>query len=430
MSGTIGIAFAGLLLLGVPIVFVLTIAGLIGIVLSPAGPAILAVVPQEIFRSLNSFPLLTIPMFILAGLIMSEGGLAKRLMDFAQTTAGRGRGGLGASMVAATMLFSGISGSATANTVAVGKVTLPSMVRQGYPLPFSAALLSASGASAGLIPPAVDLIIIGVIGNVSIASLFAAAILPALLSGIGLILVTLFISRRRGYGEAGGRLSLRDVFVAFVKTVPALFMIVLILGGIFSGVFTPTEASVMAVLYGLFVSIVIYRDFRVSMILPILKGTVQLSGIVMLIIAGSSVLSYALTINQVPQTMAAGIVAFTDNPYVFLLLVQVAFFLVGMIMDGLPALLVAMPILMPIARDLGIDPVHFGILVEVNIALGLATPPVGMCLYAAAAVSRLPLEKLIRPMLPFLGVLILTMLIATYVEDLSLFLPRLLGLHR
>jgi C4-dicarboxylate transporter DctM subunit len=343
---------------------------------------------------------------------------------------GRGRGGLGAATVVGTMLFSGISGSSTADTAAIGKVTLPSLQRQGYPLPFSAALLAASGASAALIPPTIDLIIIGVVANISIAALFAAGILPALLNGLGLILVILFISRRRGYGAYGDKLSLGEIIMAGIKAIPALAMIVLILGGILGGVFTPTEASVMAVVYGLFTSIVIYRELKVSMIIPMLRSTVMLTGVVMLIIAGSAVLSYALTINQLPQALASHVIATIDNPLVFLLVVQLIFFAISMFMDGLPALLVAMPILVPIARDLGIDPVHFGILVEVNIALGLATPPIGMCLYAACSVTRMPIEKIVRPMLPFVAVLVVTMIIITYAEDISLFLPRLMGLMR
>lgn len=430
MTILIAVVFVLLLVVGAPIMLVLAVSGLTGVLVSPAGSDILAVVPQEIFRSLNSFPLLSIPMFILAGNVMAEGGIARRLMDFAQATVGRGRGGLGAATVVGTMMFSGISGSSTADTAAIGKVTLPSLRQQGYPLPFSTALLAASGASAALIPPTIDLIIIGVVANISIAALFAAGILPALLNGLGLILVILYISHRKGYGINVGKPKLSEVVATGIKAVPALFMILLILGGILGGVFTPTEASVMAVVYGLIVSSLIYRELRFDTIIPMLRNTMMLTGVVMLIIAGSAVLSYALTVNQIPQTLARQVVAFTDNPVIFLLIVQIMFFAISMFMDGLPALLVAMPILVPIARQLGIDPVHFGILVEVNIALGLATPPIGMCLYAACSVTRLPLEKIVRPMLPFIAVMIGTMIIITYFEDISLFLPRLMGLSR
>ncbi|WP_292619761.1 TRAP transporter large permease [Mesorhizobium sp.] len=419
-----------LLLLGTPIAFVLALTGLVGIYLSPGGSQILPVVPQEIFRSLNSFPLLTIPLFILAGSIMSETGIAKRLMDLAEGTVGRGKGGLGAATVASTMFFHGISGSSTADTAAIARVVLPSLKTQGYPVPFSTALLAAAGATATLVPPTIDLIIIGVIANISIAGLFAAGIIPAIINGLALIGMVIYLSRRSGYGIVVPPRSLREHLMSFVRAVPALFMILIILGGILGGAFTPTEASVVAVLYGLFISTFVYREFRIAHITPILRSTVLLTGVVMLVIAGSAVLSYALMINQLPQQLAETLRELTSDPLVFLLLVQVIFFFAGMMMDGLPALLVAMPILMPIARDLGIDPIHFGILVEANVALHLAMPPVGMCLNVACAVSRLPVERVIRPLLPFIGILVVTTLVITYVECFSVFLPRFLGLDK
>lgn len=430
MTGVIFGIFALAMLLGVPIAFVLALAGFAGIYASPGGPSILPVIPQEIFRSLSSFPLLTIPLFILAGAIMAEGGVAGRLMDLAEATVGRRRGGLGAATVVSAMFFHGISGSSTADTAAIGRVTLPALKAQGYPVPFSAALLAAAGATATLIPPTLDLIIIGVIANVSIAGLFAAGVIPALINGLGIVLLVLYISRRNGYGDGGTRAGFIDLLRRFVLAIPALFLIVIILGGILGGVFTPTEASVVAVCYALFVSALVYRDLKWSMVPAILRSTLLLTGVVMMVIAGSAVLTYALTVNHIPQTIALWLREHSPNAVIFLLFVQILFFIVGMMMDGLPALLIAMPILMPIAISYGVDPIHFGILVEANVALGLATPPVGMCLYAACAVSSLPLEKVARPLLPFIAVLVVTMLIITYVEGFSMFLPRLLGLDK
>jgi C4-dicarboxylate transporter DctM subunit len=420
-------SFFGLLAIGLPIAFGLATAGFIGILLSPGGIHILPVVPQEIYRALNSFPLLSIPLFVLAGTIMAEGGLAKRLMDLAQATVGRGRGGLPAATVVGTMMFSGISGSSTADTVAVGKVTLPALQSQGYPLPFSTALLAASGASATLVPPSIDLIIIGVVANISIAGLFAAGILPAMVNAIGVVLLVLIISRRRGYGIVREWPSLREFWTLFVRAIPALLMAVLVLRGIFSGVFTPTEASVIAVIYGFFVAAFVYRDLRMSMLPQILRSSIVTTGTVMLIVAASSIVAYAMTINQIPQEVAAALKEATSSRVLFLILVQITFLAVGMFMDGLPALLVAMPLLTPVAVSYGIDPIHFGILVEANIGIGLAHPPVGMCLFAACAVTRTPIEKVVRPLLPFLAVLITTMLIITYLPAISMFLPRRFG---
>lgn len=420
------LVFLGLVGFGMPVAFALGIAGSVGLFLADPSGDLLVIIPQEVFRSMNSFPLLTIPLFIFAGTLMAQGGVGKRLMDLAQMTVGRGPGGLGTAVVGSTMFFHGISGSSTADTAAIGRVVLPSLREQGYPLPFSTALLAASGATATLIPPTIDLIIIGIIANISIAGLFAAGIIPALINGLGLICIVVFISWRNGYGRYTS-VNIRRIATSFVYALPALVMIVIILGGIMVGVFTPTEASAVAVAYAVFVSSVIYRDLKWQMMPGILRATLELSGMVLLVIAGGSILGYAMTFNRVPQQLAEAIVGVTDSWVVFLLLVQITFFLTGMMMDGLPALLVLMPILTPIAIEYGIHPIHFGILVEINVALGLATPPVGLCLYAACAVSGLPVERVVKPIMPLIAMLVVTMLIATYVPELSMYLPRKLG---
>jgi tripartite ATP-independent transporter DctM subunit len=417
-------------ILGAPIAFAIGASGAIGLYFSPGGSDLLPIVPQQMFNSLSSFTLLTIPLFIFTGTLMARGGVAHRLMDFAEVTVGRGRGGLGAAIVVSTMFFHGISGSSTADTAAIGRVTLPSLRDQGYPIPFSTALLAASGATATLIPPTVDLIIIGVVANISIAGLFAGGIIPAIINGTGLVLTVLYLSHRRGYGRVAGRQRFLQLVRAFLIATPALFMIVILLGGILSGVFTPTEASAVAVTYGLFISMFVYRDLKVKMLPEVVKNSIELTGVVMLVIAMSSVLSYAMTVNQVPTQLAIELQQVAHNRVVFLLLVQALFFVIGMFMDGVPALIVLMPILTPIAVAHGVAPIHFGILVEANVALGLAMPPVGLCLYAACAVTQLPLERVIKPLLPFIGILLVTLLVITYVEGFSMFLPRLLGLTR
>jgi C4-dicarboxylate transporter DctM subunit len=325
------------------------------------------------------------------------------------------------------MFFHGISGSSTADTAAIARVVLPSMQKQGYPLPFATALIASAGATATLIPPTLDLIIIGIIAGISVVGLFAGGILPALVNGLGLVAIVVFISWRRGYGRRF-HASFVDIARAFFYAIPALFMIVIILGGILGGVFTPTEASAVAVAYAVFVSTIIYRDLKLSMLPAIFRSTLELTGMVMLVIAAGTVIGYAMIINGIPQQLADLILDTTDNWIIFLLLVQIVFFLLGMVMDGLPALLILMPILTPIAKQYGIDPIHFGILVEVNVALGMATPPVGLCLFAACAVARLPVEKVIRPLIPMIVTLTATMLVVTYVPEITLFLPRLLGL--
>jgi len=425
---TIVLIFLGLFVLGVPIAIALAAAGLLGLYASPDGALLVSAVPEQVFQSLNSFPFLTIPLFILAGTIMAEGGVASRLMALAQITVGRGRGGLGAAIVVATMFFSGISGSSTADTAAVGKVTLPTLRQQGYPVPFSTALLAAAGASATLIPPSIDLIIIGVVANMSIAGLFAAGLIPAIINGLGLMLMVVYLARRGGYGVGSGRVTFGQAVRTLVQAVPALFMIVIILGGILFGVFTPTEASAVAVMYGLLLATVVNRELPLRRLPRMLIETVEISGIVLFMIAMGAVLGYTMTILEIPGRLAEQIHTIAGNRAVFLLLVQALFFFIGMIMDTVPALLILMPILTPMAVSYGIEPIHFGILVEANVGLGLVTPPVGVCLYAACALTRLPLERVIRPLLPFIGILVVTLFVITYVEGFSMYLPRALGL--
>lgn len=421
-------SFVVMVLIGVPIAFCLSGAGILGLLLTPEAAGMIDAVPQQVFNSLDSFPFLTIPLFIFAGTIMAEGGVAQRLMGVTELTVGRGRGGLGIAMVVAAMFFHGISGSSTADTASIGKVTIPTLRQQGYPLPFSTALLAAAGATATLVPPTIDLIIIGVVANVSIAGLFAAGVVPAMINAAGLILIVLLLSRRHGWGGTTRRAGARAFAAALVKATPALFMVVIILGGILSGAFTPTEASAVAVVYGLLVSLFVYRDLKLRAIPRVFRESVEISGMVMLVIAMGALVGYAMTIGQVPQAVAGSLQEFAAGRNTFLFFVQLLFFGIGMFMDAVPALIILMPILTPVAASHGIDPIHFGILIEANVALGMAHPPVGVCVFAACAVAKLPLEHIIRPLLPFIAVLIATLLLITYVEGFSMFLPRLLGL--
>ncbi len=427
MSVVILIAFLVLLALGVPIAFAMGGAGLTGLLLHPDGFLLLPALTEQVFNQLNSFPFLTIPLFIFAGAIMSEGGIAGRLMDVANMTIGRGRGGLGSAIVVAALFFHGISGSSSADTAAIGKVTLPGLRRQGYPAGFAAALLAAAGATSTLIPPSTDFILIGVVANMSIAGLFAAGLIPACINALGLILLVIYSARKNGFGKVEEPFDLKAVCWAAFKAVPGLFMIVIILGGILGGVFTPTEASAVAVVYGILLTAIVYRTLTVTRLATMFIETIEIAGMVLTVIAMSAILSYTLTIYQIPTELAAGVDAVTTNKFVFLLLVQILFFVIGTFVDTTPAILILMPILTPMAVARGVQPIHFGILVEVNIALGMAHPPAGNCLFTACAITKVPLEQVIRPLLPFIGVLIVTMMIITYVEGFSMFLPRLLG---
>jgi tripartite ATP-independent transporter DctM subunit len=423
----IAICFVLLLACGVPIAFVMGGVGLIGLLLHPDGLQLLPSLTEQIFNQLNSFPFLTIPLFIFAGAIMSEGGIAGRLMDVANMTVGRGRGGLGSAIVVASLFFHGISGSSSADTAAIGKVTLPGLRQQGYPPQFAAALLAAAGATSTLIPPSTDFILIGVVANMSIAGLFAAGLIPACINALGLILLVIYTAYKNGYGTEHQSFDPKAVAWAVFKAIPGLFMIVIIIGGILGGVFTPTEASAVAVVYGIFLTTFVYRSLTVKRLVTMFLETIEIAGMVLTVVAMSAVLSYTLTIYQIPTALAASLDSFTQSKVLFLLLVQILFFAIGTVVDTAPALLILMPILTPMAVSRGVEPIHFGVLVETNIALGMAHPPAGNCLFTACAIVKVPLEQVIRPLLPFLAVLIVTMMIITYVEDFSMFLPRLLG---
>jgi C4-dicarboxylate transporter DctM subunit len=422
------ISFVVLIAAGLPVAFVLGMSAATGILLSPDGADYLPALPQALFNMFNSFTFVTIPLFVFAGSIMAEGGVAKSLMELASVTVGRGRGGLGSSVVVATLFFSGISGSSTADTAAIGKITLPSLRQQGYPAPFATAILAASGATAALVPPSMDFILIGVVANISIAGLFAGGIIPACVNAAGLIAYILYRSYQRGYGTQQRSWSLVEIIVVALKAIPALIMMLIILGGILGGVFTPTEASAVAVAYGLVVTAVYYRTLTPTRLVAIMRDTIQISGVVLLVISMGALLGYTLTIFQVPAGVAEALDRLTDSKIVFLLLVQILFFIIGMFMDTTPAILILMPILTPIAVARGIEPIHFGILVETNIALGFATPPVGSCLFTACAVAKIPIETVVRPLLPMILVLVATMMIITYEGEITMVLPRLFNL--
>ncbi len=426
MAGALFGAFLLLTFLGIPISFALGIpAGVIfGFV---AGWDLIAAMPQQLLASLDSFPLLAVPIFILAGHIMGTGGVARRLVKLAMVIVGPIRGGLGMVVIVATMFFSGISGSSSADTAAIGSITMPALRQRGYPAPLAASIVAAGGATAVLIPPVIDLVIIGVVANISIAGLFAAGLVPGILNGISLIVLTYLIARRHNL-PTEARPSFAESVKAILDALPAVMMGVIILGGIFSGIFTPTEASAVAVVYGLFVSMVVYREMKPSDLPRALASTGRLTGIVLLLVGMASAFGWLLTFERVPQAVAAWIrEASGGNQVLFLMLVNVTFLLIGMAMDAVPALIVLMPILTPAAISLGINPIHFGILVEANVALGMITPPVGVVLFVACAMARLPMEAVVRPLLPYMVALFLMLMCITYVAGLTLWLPRLLG---
>ena len=412
------------MLISVPVGIALGLSALIGMLY--VSPDILIMMPQKFLYGLDSFPLLAIPLFVLAGQLMSMGGLAKRIIAMALLFVGQIRGGLALVVISSAMLMSGISGSPSANTAAIGSVAIPAMKKLKYPPEFATAVLAAAGGVSTLVPPAIDLIIIGVIANISIGGLFAAGILPAFVNGIAIMLIAYYYSRKMNLPLADKTTSSQKLNILREGILPIL-MIIIILGGIYGGIFTPTEAASVAVVYGFVVSFFIYKELTIEDIPKVLLNTASLSGVVLLVLATASVFSFILTFERIPHALAQTIITYADNWIVFIILVHIVFLLLGMVMDALPAIIVLMPIFLPVAVSLGIDPIHFGILIAANVGLGMITPPVGICLFVACGISEVQIGKVVKPLIPFLILLFVSLVIITAFPQVTLLLPQLFG---
>lgn len=415
----LGLSFFLIMLIGAPI---MTALGLSAAVALQAGERSLLIVVQMAFQSLDSFSLMAVPFFILAGHLMQSGGVARRLVQLANAFVGWIRGGLGAVAVLTSMLFATVSGSSSATTAAIGSVLIPEMEKKGYPRSFAASVAASSGELGAIIPPSIPMIVYALTANVSVGALFIAGILPGVLITLSLILTVYVIARIKGFDEVR-TISVKEwvkgIFVALWDALLALMMPVIILGGIYGGLFTATEASCIAVLYGLFLGMFVYKEITLKNLLGIFARAAVMSSIILLIVAFAAVFAYLLTINQVPQRVAAALGSITTSPIVFLLLVNVMLFIVGMFIEALAAILIIVPILAPISVSFGIDPIHFGMIVITNLAVGMVTPPVGVNLFVVCEVAQLKMHQLARYLVIFLAVLIVNSLIISYVPALS-----------
>ncbi|MEM9249826.1 MAG: TRAP transporter large permease, partial [Pseudomonadota bacterium] len=384
-------------------------------------------IPQVVFDALDSFALMALPLYVLAGKLMQHGGIAERLVTFAKALVNWVRGGLAIAVVMTSMLFATISGSSAATAAAVGSMLIPEMEKQKYPRPFSAATTASSGELGVIIPPSVAMVIYGVITGVSITDLFIAGFLPGLMIGISLMTTAILMAWIMGYGE---RVPFRfgpwarEAGHAFWRASLSLLLPVIILGGIFGGIFTATEAAVVAVFYALILGVLIYGDLKLRDLPRIFASAAVTSSVVMIIVAFAAMFAFALHLLRAPQQLGQLLTAITDNPIYFLLLVNVFLLIVGMFMETFAAIVILGPILSPIAVSYGIDPVHFGLIMIVNLAVGMVTPPVGVNLFIACGIARISMEQLMRPLAVFLMVLIANLMIITYVPGLSLALLR------
>jgi tripartite ATP-independent transporter DctM subunit len=415
-------AFIMLMAIGLPIALVLGGSSMAYVLLKDGlSPTIII---QTTFAGLSSFPLLAIPLFILAGNLMKEGGITADLVRFSRLLMGHIRGGLGLAMILASALFAAITGSAVATAVAIGSILLPAMSSAGYDDDISAALTATASCMGPIIPPSIPFIIYGVIANVSIASLFIAGIIPGILLGLALMVYVIWISRQRGYPQEE-RANLREMLTGTIRALPALALPVIIIGGIFGGVFTPTEAAGIAVVYAMAAGFFFYGRLRISRLPGIFLIAGVESAVIMLLIGLSEPFAWIVAVEQLPTRIMEVIINVSSSPWVFLILINIFLLIIGIPLETAPALTILTPVLAPVAAKMGIDPVHFGIIVCFNLVLGLITPPVGAVLFSICSISGLSLEKLSRAIwVPFLiGVGIL--MLVTFIPALSTFLPQL-----
>lgn len=383
------------------------------------------VVPQRFFTVLDSFPLISAPLFILAGGLMEYGGVSRRLVSFAMALVGPIKGSLGMVVLVSTTMMSGVSGSSTADTVAIGSVTISAMRKRGYPAGLATSIAAASGASASLVPPSIDMIILGSVVNISIAALFIAGLVPAIVNGLFVMGITYLFALRLGLATEPW-MGLAGILKAGRAAFLPLVMPVIILGGILSGVFTPTEAAVVAVVYAFFLAAVVYRELKLRDLPKIAYFTVRTTGVVALVIAAASAFAWVLTALRIPQQLTALVVSVTTEPWQFLLLVNVLLLVLGTFLEAIPIIIIMGPILFPVAQSFGIDPIHFGIIIMANTGVGFIMPPMGVCLYAAMAISGLRLSRILGYLFPYILGLVASLMVITYVPAFSLWLPRLM----
>ncbi|MEK7243992.1 MAG: TRAP transporter large permease [Thermodesulfobacteriota bacterium] len=414
--------FVGLLCLSAPITVALGGCSLVYALISSSMPVTTLI--QTIFGGLATFPLLAIPLFMLAGNLMNEGGITQDLVRFARLLLGHVRGGLGHATILACAIFAAISGAAVATAVAIGMVMIPAMKKAGYEEDVAAALTCTAACMGPIIPPSIPFIIYGVTANVSIGALFMGGVFPGLLLGAALMVYMYFLAIRRKY-PLDAKAPLKDVLIAAGKAVPALFMPVLILGGILSGMFTPTEAAGVACVYSTFVGVVVYRKLNFRNLPDVLLKAGLESGMVMLLIAMSEPFAWIVAVDQIPQMLIEWLTALTTSPWIILLFINIFLLLLGIPMETAPALVIVTPVLAPIAAHLGIDPVHMGIVICLNLVLGLITPPVGAVLFSICGVTGMSLDRLSRAIWPPFLVSLAVLAVVTYVPWLSTYLPRL-----
>lgn len=419
------VVFVLLLVMNVPIAVSIAMAAFVAIVAEGVDPSIM--LASKMANGVNSFALLAIPFFILSGHLMGRGGMARRLIDFAASLVGMFPGGLAYVNTLTCMMFGSISGSAAAAVSSVGGFMIPEMNRMGYNREFNVAVTTTAATTGLLIPPSNVMIVYSVAaGSVSIAAMFMAGVFPGIITGLFIMLVCGYFAFRYKYGS-GKRVSFIQGLLSFKRAILSLLLIIIVIGGILKGVFTATEAAAVAVLYSFILSVIVYHEVKLQDMPEILKQTGITTAVVMLLIGASSGMSWIMTIANIPQTVSNALVNLSDNPIVILLTINLLLLFVGTFMDMTPAVLIFTPIFLPIVQSLGMNEIHFGIMMIANLCIGLCTPPVGTCLFIGCGVGKTTIAKVTKTMLPFFGAMIVALLVITYVPSLSLWLPEKTG---
>tara|TARA_R110000850_G_scaffold93045_3_gene197000 strand:- start:77 stop:1357 length:1281 start_codon:yes stop_codon:yes gene_type:complete len=419
LSTALAVAIS-LLFLSAPIAIALMSTSIVYLSIDPQVPML--VIGQKIFAALDSFPLMAVPFFVLVGQVMNTGGITDKIFVFANNLVGHVRGGLGHVNILSSVLMSGMSGSAVADAAGLGQVEIKAMVKQGYDREFSAAITAASATIGPVIPPSIPLVIYGTIAGVSVSQLLLAGLIPGLVVSVGLMVVAYILARRRGY-PVSVRASLPTIWASFLAAFPALLTPVILVGGILTGVFTPTEASAVAAFYSIFVAMAVYREMNLRRLGRVLLETAEITGTIFLIIAGAAVMSWLFTWLNIPQILAQFLSGNIEEQWLLLLIINLFLLFLGCILEVNAALILATPLLFPLIQAAGIHPVHFGIIIVCNLMIGLITPPVGLNMYIVSSIAKISIAQFLRGIAPFALVLVLTLLLITYWPALSLWLP-------
>jgi C4-dicarboxylate transporter DctM subunit len=427
MNLLIAISFLVSLAIGIPIAFVMGITALAAVSGLPGVP--LHLIPQRLFTGMDTFPIMAVPFFILGGDLMNAAKITDRIVDFSKILVGRIRGGLGHVNIVGSMIFAGISGSAVADASCLGSILIPAMEMDGYETHYASAITASASIIGPIIPPSIPMVILGMVANVSVGGLFLGGVLPGIFIGLGLMSVNYVISRKRNYSKVTEPLTFKIFFKTFLSAIIPLLMPLIIIGGILSGIFTPTEAASIAVAYALFIGFFILRTLALKDLPRIFFRSAVATSTILIIMGMANAFSWVLATQQIPQKVSEYILSISHNPIVILFLINIFLLIVGCFLEGMAAIILIVPILMPLVTQIGIDPLHFGLIVVVNLMIGLLTPPMGLCLFVVAGISKIKLGPLFKEVTPFLIVEIIILFVITYMPWFTLTLPRLFKLH-